>query len=108
MTQGHRDEMRHAASLSEISNQKSEILFSVPFSVPPCLRVTFLLLMIPFFLATGCANEPKKEVVQPPKPVDLANGASLFPRDSSPRDARPEPLLLVNLTVYRMLVPARS
>src|SRR4051794_22546251 len=67
--------------------------------------VPFILLPV---LVLGCASKPEQPAPEPPKPVDLSRGASLFPRDRPPGDAQPEPMLVVNLTVYRMLVPVRS
>ncbi len=67
---------------------------------------SFVLLLI----VAGCAGETAKQK-EPnnivPKPLDLSNGVSFLPRDV-PQDAVPEPMLLVHLTVYRVLVPARA
>lgn len=57
----------------------------------------------------GCASQPApSKGDDKPQAVDLSKGASILPRDTTPKDAVPEPQMLVNLTVYRMWVPARS
>ena len=72
------------------------------------MRKPLCLLLLP--LIAGCASKPQKDdAATAPSGATKPQPMVVFPHETpGPKDARPEPSLLVSLTVYRIAVPVKT